>query len=212
MEAAADRLQRARKKAGYDSPTDAARAFGFPISTYLSHENGTRGLRVEAATRYARAYKVNASWLLTGRGDPNDQPQIPVVGYVGAGAEIFAIDDYAQGGGLEYVEAPPDAGPDTVAVRVRGESMWPAYQDRDVLVYDQLQFDAGTLIGREAVVRLVDGRTLVKYLTPGSGPGLFTLVSYNAPPITDVAAEWAAPVGWIKRAPPAMTPRLIRHS
>ncbi|MBI1425806.1 MAG: helix-turn-helix domain-containing protein [Gammaproteobacteria bacterium] len=61
-----DRLQEARKSAGYDNPTDAARAFGWTVSTYLAHENGSRGIRYDVAERYGKAFKVSAAWLLSG--------------------------------------------------------------------------------------------------------------------------------------------------
>jgi len=62
----AERLKEAREAAGYQNPTDAARAFGWKPSTYLGHENGSRGLRAEAAQRYAKAFSVNWLWLVGG--------------------------------------------------------------------------------------------------------------------------------------------------
>lgn len=59
-----DRLRTARIKAGYDSAAEAARAFGWEVPAYRHHENGTRGITVEAAKRYARAFRVNPGWLL----------------------------------------------------------------------------------------------------------------------------------------------------
>jgi transcriptional regulator with XRE-family HTH domain len=69
MTRTADRLQHARKAAGYQTASDAAHAMGASISTYLSHENGARGLG-KAAERYARFYRVSLDWLLAGRGEP----------------------------------------------------------------------------------------------------------------------------------------------
>jgi hypothetical protein len=54
------------------------------------------------------------------------------------------------------------------------------------------------MIGRECVVRLADGRTMLKMVSRGAN-GLFDLHSHNAPPITGVAIEWVAPVLWVKR-------------
>src|ERR671929_183506 len=47
-----ERLQSARRQAGYKSAADAARAFGWNVVTYRAHENGTRGLKRDAAERY----------------------------------------------------------------------------------------------------------------------------------------------------------------
>ena len=64
-----ERLQWARKQAGFDEATDAARAMGISPPTYLGHENGSRGF-ISMAARYARFFKVDFEWLATGRGDP----------------------------------------------------------------------------------------------------------------------------------------------
>jgi phage repressor protein C with HTH and peptisase S24 domain len=120
--------------------------------------------------------------------------EIPLVGYVGAGAEIFPMDS------LGYVEAPPGiAGPRTVAVQVRGDSMLPVYRDGDVIYYDRHQ-DPADLIGRDVVVELMDGRCLVKQLFAGTSPGTWTLLSHNAAPIVDAHIEWAARVRWVQKA------------
>lgn len=119
---------------------------------------------------------------------------IVLVGYVGAGAEIFPMDH------LGYVEAPPGiAGPKTVAVKVKGDSMRPAYRDGDLIYYDD-HLPPEDLVGREVVVELEDGRCLVKELFAGSRPGLWTLLSHNAAPITDIQIKWAARIKWVQKA------------
>lgn len=122
-----------------------------------------------------------------------------MVGYVGAGAEIFSIDDHAKGGGLDEVERPLGASRSTVAVRVRGDSMRPAYKDGDLLYYDQqANGDLSHLIGADCVVRLTDGRMFVKELRR-NGNG-YWLHSHNADPMLDVVIDWAAKVKWVHKA------------
>lgn len=59
-----DRLRAARKKHFPDSASAAAKRHGWKVSTYLSHENGqTAELPPKAARKYAKAFKVTASWL-----------------------------------------------------------------------------------------------------------------------------------------------------
>ncbi|WP_343715296.1 S24 family peptidase [Inquilinus sp.] len=188
-------------RAGYETSSDAARAFGWIVSTYQSHENGHRGLPTKAAQRYARAFKVSASWLLTGEGDREQKiPLAPLVGYVGAGAEVHLFEGDVSSEQIDEVEAPPGSDEHTVAVIVRGDSMFPRYLEREIIYYRRANTsDPLDLIGREVVVRLADGRTFVKVLRRGSGPGFFNLDSYNAPPIEDVAIEWVVPVEWVKR-------------
>lgn len=63
-----ERLRIARLRAGYETAKDAAEALGFPVSTYLGHENGSRGISAKKAEIYARKYKVREQWLLYGVG------------------------------------------------------------------------------------------------------------------------------------------------
>lgn len=68
MNDTASRLKEARAEAGYETATDAARAFGWNENTYRSNENGQRGPGRKSAIKYARAFRVSVDWLLTGRG------------------------------------------------------------------------------------------------------------------------------------------------
>ncbi len=121
---------------------------------------------------------------------------VSVVGYVGAGQEIFALDDHALGASLEEVEAPEGVGRDTmVAVRVRGESMHPL-RDGWLLFYRRDQHGVpDACYNRLCIVKVAgDGPVLVKELRRGYRAGHFVLSSWNAPPIEDVRLDWAAVV------------------
>src|ERR671929_343069 len=83
-----ERLQSVRRQAGYKNAADAARAFGWNVITYRAHENGTRGLKRDAAERYGRAFRVSPAWLLTGEGRSDRRLAVPVMGWIGAAAEI----------------------------------------------------------------------------------------------------------------------------
>lgn len=65
----ATRLRTARLRAGFETGKEAAEALGFPVSTYLGHENGSRGFPAKKAFTYARKFKVPEQWLLYGVGD-----------------------------------------------------------------------------------------------------------------------------------------------
>ena len=125
------------------------------------------------------------------------RPQrVPVVGYVGAGQEIFPHDDHALGSGLEDIEAPGDEW-DTplVAVRIRGESMHPM-RDGWLLFYRrETRGVPEECLNRLCIVKVADeGPTLVKELRRGYRANEFVLLSWSAPPLEDVRLEWAAPV------------------
>lgn len=200
MDSPADRLRRARTNSGYETSSDAARAFGWPLPTYQSHENGHRGIPVKAAERYARAFRVSAAWILTGEGPRERQrPTTPLIGRVGAGAEVHLVEGDMSTNRIDDVDAPPDATQHTVAVVVEGDSMQPAFRDRDLIYYENRPGDPEDLIGRECVIGLSDGRVFVKILMRGSERGLYNLFSYNAPLISDVTISWALKVIWVKR-------------
>ncbi|MFZ5737695.1 MAG: XRE family transcriptional regulator [Pseudomonadota bacterium] len=192
------RLQKARKEAGYDDATAAADAMGISPPTYLGHENGSRGLS-RSAKRYAEFFHVSLEWLLTGRGAPRrskpapaDEPRtVPLVGYVGAGAQTHF---FQQDAPLDEVPAPDHASEATVAVEIRGESLG-TFFDRWLVFYDNVHrpVDAA-LVGRLCVVGLRDGRILIKKIQRSRSRGLFHLLSQTEPPILDVEVDWAAPV------------------
>lgn len=195
MDTLAKRLIWAREnRSGYKTPTDAARAFGWKPSTYMGHENGDRsGARLPTIKRYAKAYKVRWEWLLDGTGAPLVKDNtVPVAGYVGAGAEFTPFDDSDAGLG----DAPMVVEPNSTAVIVRGDSMYPRYFDGEYLYYIRDQRPPAELIGKECIVKLTNGKIYVKTLRRGSSSKLFNLESWNAKLIEDQKVEWAAPVTW----------------
>ena len=78
MEAPGERLKAARIRAGHDTAKAAAESMGATVSTYIQHENGSRGFPANTAARYARFFSVKPEWLLYGRGsgDPIAPAQI----------------------------------------------------------------------------------------------------------------------------------------
>lgn len=120
---------------------------------------------------------------------------LPVVGYVGAGAAVYPIDDNAHGQGFATVERPPFVKGEAVAVEVRGDSLIPVAEDGWRLVYvgEQTIIEEDVL-NRLCVVALTDGRILVKRLIRGSDPQRYHLVSTNAPMIENAEILWAAKV------------------
>ncbi|MBY0355686.1 MAG: XRE family transcriptional regulator [Rickettsiales bacterium] len=156
---------------------------------------GERGLDFEWMKRLAVAFECEPEDLISSR------KFIPLVGYVGAGQEIHAIDDHAKGAGLDEVDVPPGSGPNTVAVRVKGDSMQPAMQEGWLLYYsNRVEGGCEDLIGSLCVMKVLDGPTLVKNLRKGYAKGCFNLHSYNAEVIEDVRLEWCAKVEFIKPA------------
>lgn len=63
----ADRLREAREGAGFASAAEAADRFGWTYSTYVGHENGSRGIKNDMLRRYAAAFRVSVTWLIEGQ-------------------------------------------------------------------------------------------------------------------------------------------------
>lgn len=61
-----ERLKQARERM-FETAAEAASAMGVNYQTYAAHENGSRGLRQDAALRYAKFFNVSLEFLLTGR-------------------------------------------------------------------------------------------------------------------------------------------------
>lgn len=164
--------------------------------THSSHqhlsrlEKGERRMTFDWARRIAPALQVEPEELLA-----DESSMVPVVGRVGAGAEVIPVDDHPKGAGLDHVPCPRGLNPaKTVAVEIRGDSMppigdgWLAFYSRDP------EPDTAAVVGKLCIVKVADGRTLLKQVRRGPTAGHFNLLSTNAPMIEDVALEWAAPV------------------
>ena len=132
MQSPSDRLKQARIRRGFESAADAARALQMSEPTVRAHENGTRKLRWDVAQRYARAYGVDATWLMDGDRKPSskaglENPVTPklanVYGVVAAG--LWFEDDGWQTPKFEDVPVVPMKyrGVQQTAWKVIGPSM-----------------------------------------------------------------------------------------
>lgn len=119
-----------------------------------------------------------------------NEPTVPLVGYVGAGAETHL---FAEGQGpFDMIQAPDGSTEKTVAAEVRGVSLGPAF-DGWYIFYNEVR-DPPTpdLIGRLCIVGLRDGRVLVKILRAGHLKDRYTLESNTGElPIYDADVVWA---------------------
>lgn len=75
MDEIADRLKRARERAGYNTAADAVRRFDWRYPTYSGHENGHRGIKRPDLEKYSAAFDVPLEWLVTGKGDIDGSTQ-----------------------------------------------------------------------------------------------------------------------------------------
>lgn len=199
MDSIAERLQFLRKRAGFGTATDAARAYGWPVSTYLGHENGDRNPGRDSAKRYAAAFRSSWEWILEGESKTEERewPTVPIVGDVGAGGKVVFAGE-AQGH-HDRAPRPPGASAETVAARVRGDSMPGVAEDQWLIYYDvRVAGVPDDYVGELCVVWLPDDRVYIKKVYRGRDPGTFDLISTGFEPMRDEEVEWSAKVTWIK--------------
>lgn len=178
-----DKVRHLLEEGGY-TQTRLAKAIGVSQSTI------NRWLKEDAEPEGANRDSVHALHQSMFGDNP---PRVRLAGYVGAGAAVYPIDD----GGDEWAEAPPKATRATTAVKIKGDSQLPTYEDGMVLYYSKL-LPPESMLNRRCVVHLADGRILLKTIRRGSAPGVWTLTSSNDREIEDVVIEWASPIDWIK--------------
>lgn len=135
------RLKELREKAGY-SQAQLAMKLGVRQSTVGMWENGTNKPKNAKLEQLANIFGVSIDYLL-GRtavdadreNTPHISPgavRIPVYGVIPAGIPMEAIEDI-----LDYEEIPADwtkGGAEYFGLKVKGDSMYPRYEDGDVLI------------------------------------------------------------------------------
>jgi transcriptional regulator with XRE-family HTH domain len=185
IESPGQRLQKLRKLRNLTQEALAERV-GVQRLAISRWETGDRGFG-RAARKLAAALQTDPQWLeYGGAGGP---ATLPVVGYVGAGSEVYPFND---GETFDEIEAPFGAPPDARVLISKGDSMMPEIGDGDYIVYREITQRVDDLLGKRCVVRLDDGRVLVKRLRRGTTYGTYTLDSTNAAPIEDVVIVRAA--------------------
>ncbi|MBA9034966.1 helix-turn-helix transcriptional regulator [Rhizobium leguminosarum] len=117
---------------------------------------------------------------------------IPIVGFIGAGAEIMPEFEQVPPEGLDQVHVPFALPEEMIALEVRGDSMLPVYKDGHVVVvYKEQKKPIQAFFGEDAAVRTSDGRRFLKTIMKGSP---VTLMSFNAAPIENVGLEWVGEI------------------
>lgn len=184
------RLDNLRLERGWNLKTLSDRT-GIPYDSVNKYCRGeVENPRGSAMQQLADAFGVTTEWLR--HGDMSTL-SFPVVGEVKGGVDWFPID---QGGDLGNIEIDLSH-IDPIAIRVRGNSMKPAYRPGDAIVGSRIRGAViDEVIGRDCIVKTADGEGMVKKLMRGSMPGRYRLRSYDeeTADLEDVELEWAAPV------------------
>ncbi|MFC5509321.1 S24 family peptidase [Bosea massiliensis] len=199
--ARADRIAKARSAAGFRFKMDAVRMLGIPQTTYYGWEGGAE-IDADTARRLGELFGVKPEWILYGDGEPEAALfKVPVVGVIGAGGTIETMSEqFDSSTPLYEIEVPFQLPPDALALEIRGDSMYPRYDNGDVIICRKFSEDIEVMIGREAAVATDIGNRYLKKVLKGTRPGLFDLESHNAPLMRDQRITWASPVNTVVRS------------
>jgi transcriptional regulator with XRE-family HTH domain len=80
------------------------------------------------------------------------------------------------------------------AYQVADDSMAPAYRQGQIVLVAALEATPVDHLGRDALIELADGRSLLRRLLPSASAALFDLGAYNAPTLMAVAVQQVKPV------------------
>jgi len=163
-----------------------AEMLGIHVTNLNRIERGKSSPSTVRLAQIARLLDVEITDLVSNDPKPHE---VPVVGYIGAGAEIMPEFEQVPPEGIYSVTLPFAVPDDMIALEVKGDSMLPRYDDGDVVVvYREQRRPLETFFGSEAAVKTTEGKRYLKQILKGSrGVNLF---SWNAKPIENVMLDW----------------------
>jgi SOS-response transcriptional repressor LexA len=196
------RLKAARVRRGYATAKAAANAMGMPYGTYSGYEGATRWFQDDAELeRVARFFRTPVEWIAFGRGAPQANNIVAVLGKISAGGQVEVnAEQLSEADPLFEIELERPVSPNSFALQVTGDSMYPRYEDGDVVVCSREGREPSALVGREAVVISADHNRYLKVIAEQTQSGLYTLESFNARPMRAVPLIWASEVTDVIRA------------
>lgn len=188
-------LKRLRADKGW-THEEAASAMGISRSQLIKLERGERQMTERTISLAARAFAVSEAEVMT-----EGLNIVSVVGTISAGGEIESgSEQLPEAEPLYEIEVPFPVPSDAFALQVRGESMWPRYDDGDVIICYRYSQDPRPLIGWEVAAGTPEGNRYLKRLIEGPDSGRFTLESHNASPIRNVLIAWVSEIFGVVRA------------
>ena len=188
---------------------ELARRADVPYDNVIKYLSGAVDQpRGDTLARLAEARGVDPLWLEKGFDTDSDEMDIPVMGYVGAGAEVEPDFEQVPPEGLRQITIPFRLPKEMIAFDVTGTSMMPPSRaGTTIVVYREQRRSTESFFGEEAVVRTADGRRFIKTVLRGERG--VTLSSWNADPIENVSLVWIGEIFTIM--PPGAARRLERQ-
>jgi phage repressor protein C with HTH and peptisase S24 domain len=175
------------------------KAYGHIIRAYLS-PSSKRVIDYSQAKNFCTFFQISENWLFNGLGemfltgtsqtDKVGVPKMPFMPYTGGknkilwtSVEAFAGDSFAAEGkeDNDYFSVPGIAGSDLVAFTIKGRSMEPIINDRDIVVCRRIE-SVNDIKENEIYAVRSDGKVNVKYVQKLQPKGIITglkLISAN---------------------------------
>lgn len=172
---------------------------GLSVSYVSRLESGERNLSVKNLNLFAHALEIEPQHILAAS-PIRHANVVAVMGRIGAGAEILPDHEQIPPEGLYDIETPFPLPEGAEAYEVKGESMWPRYDDGDIIICWRQGNIPEEMLGWEAAVKTAGGQRFLKRVLRGAEPGTFDLESHNAPPIRGVRLVWVAAVQSVIRS------------
>lgn len=186
MSTLADRLKEALAEKAPATQADLARACGIKSPSVNDWFSGkTKGMRGTSLIKAAAFLNVSKEWLAEGKGPKRPENDLEFMGHIPS-RQLIPVAGIAQMGDNGWYDVPSTNGsegyvehssrdPNAYAVRVKGESMFPAIRNGWYVVVEP----NGTLSSGEYVaVALRNGKKMVKELLFETPDG-YTLQSVN---------------------------------
>lgn len=189
-----NRVRELRIKRGWTVEQLAERA-GLSTGQVSKIETSKRGWSVQSLQALADALGCKVVDLIDVTEVWRD---VPVFGILETGGVVHP----RPSGKKQVTVKAPIAFGELLALTVQNDSLYPRYMAGDTVFCGKNPVDAGACLGRECLVQLENGRSLLRVVHPGTSKGRYNLVAHNQAPELDCALVSCRPVVYSNPAIP----------
>ena len=167
---------------------------GLSVSQISKIENAKRGWSVDSLQRLADALNVKVADLI----DPSDIWQdVPIFGVIGENGVVKPCEN-GKGKLRRPARAPMAFG--AMLALLATDSLYPRYGKGDVVFCARGLVECADSLGKEALVYLKNGVSMIRFVHPGNEKGKFNLLIHNQAPLLNQSLVSCRPVIYASRA------------